>query len=532
MVGARDLARESGTLVAVTDRALPGLEDGPWRSLADSGVYQAGKLRVAQNIYPLDPEVGEGYVGRPGWYQLGATLAGQSQGFFQFKAAGIGELSIAVAAGTVYRMLPGSGVWTLAVTPANFVTAGAALSTTATIAFLLVFSGGFPRLMLSDGGNVPVLWDGGIGAGTITPMTNCPALYGQPTMYEARVFGIKAADRLMMVWSEADSPLTGYEAGGFNNAWSVRQTDNRDLSALVGTNSGLLIVRERSATHALGDVGPGFASESTREGVSETVGVMHPYAVVRAGNGVLFLDALARPQFYRQGAQGFSPVWHDLQASAATAARNLNLGSALGVAFPPLHAAFFLVAGTAASTALDALWMYDVAGEVPVPVATWTVPPNATALGTITLFSSSRGFLTTLLVGDSAGRVFALADPLDGTVWSDHLAAGTTAIVHLLETGELGYATKREKVFDRVDIAGQAPTAQTLLVQVATPDDYTASQACTIPFTTLDAHADVGIDAQGRWVRVWIGHFVADEQFGISAVAVTGYGSSSDPEIR
>jgi hypothetical protein len=522
--------------MAMTDRVLPGLEDGPWRSLADAGVYQAGKLRVARNVYPMDPAIGERYVGRPGWYQLGATLAGRLQGFLQFKGAGIGELSIAIAAGNLYRMLPGSGVWTLAVTPANIVTAGGLLSTTTpTIAALLVFSGGFPYLMLSDGVNQPILWSGGLGAAAITPMPNCPVLYGPPTMYEGRVFGIKAADRLTMVWSEADSPLTGYEAGGFTNAWSVRQTDNRDLSALAGTNAGLLIARERSATHAVGAVGPDFASEATREGVSETIGVMHPYAVVRAPNGILMLDALARPQFYQQGAQGFTPVWHDLSAAVALAARNVNFAAALGVAFPPLGMACFLMPGTELSTALDTLWLYDVSGPVPVPVAVWDADSGnglTCALGTVTLFSASRGYVTTLLIGDTAGHVYALSDPLAGTVWNDQWATGTVPIAHAIETGELGYATKREKVFDRVDIAGEAPTAQTLTVAVTTPNGQTADQTATLGLTALDTHADVGIDAYGRWARVRIEHEVLNEQFGLAAVAVTGYGSSADPEVK
>lgn len=533
--------------MARADRALQ-LEDGPWASLCDSGSYQPGKLRVAINIYPLDPAVGEGLTGRPGWskygFPAGSPFSGRVQGFVDFAG-----MAVCIAHGEIWRMVYGTGTWTLAASAANIVTAGAALydavGGVVPIGFLTVYVGGAARLFISDGINKPLLYDGTTGAASITPVPNCPILYGQPTMYEARVFGIKASNRRTMVWSESDDPLTGYEAGGFSNAWSLRQTDSHELSGLVGQNTGLLIFRERSTTSAAGDVGPNFSSASSRESISGTEGLGHPFSAVVVRNGVMGLDAQSRPQFYRNGAQGFTPVWHDLRAHAAIVTANMQMStssglySALAAEFSPLKAVFFLVAGTPGSTRKDQLWQYDVSDETPQPVATWTLDDGNpahefTAMAVLLAYDAVRGPTPTLVVGDSAGWTYALGDPISGTQWDDDWQGNLNQpIVHTLETGELGYTTKTEKIFDRVDLTGDPTVAMTgVSVQVRTPSGLNAAQTVTLPGGGDDAHTDVGIDAMGRWGRVRISHSTVGERFALSALTLSGSSSSADPEAK
>jgi hypothetical protein len=524
--------------MARTDSAI-SLEDGPFTGQVDSGVYQAGKLRVAQNVYPQDPMVGERVIGRPGFYQLGGTLPGRLQGFAQFNGAGVGELSVAVSAGRVFRMAAGATTWVEPFTTADMTTAGVALSTgTAAlgfqVGFLTVYVGGIAQLMISDGVNKPFLWNGSPGSGSLTPMPNCPVLYGPPTLYQSRVFGIKAADRLTMVWSETDNPLIGYDiAGGYGDVWSVRQTDNRPLSLVIGTNAGLFIARERSTTSAYGDVGPNFSSAATKDAVSGDVGTSFPFSGCVSGTNILLLDATCRPQMHRQGGQGYVPLWHDLRAHVAQSASNMNPQWGQGLVYPPANVALFLVPSTA-GTALNQLWVYDLSGSTPVAVGTWSVGDTTgqtTVIGMVTLFNSALGQVPTLLVGDTTGHVYALADPNMRTVWNDQWASGTVPIAHAIETGELGYSTKRDKVFDRLDLAGEAPTQQTLSVSVIAPGMSMAAQTVVIPASSDDQHVEVGLDAAGRWARVHIDHAVLGEQFGVSALTLTGYPTDDDPPV-
>jgi hypothetical protein len=111
-----------------------------------------------------------------------------------------------------------------------------------------------------------------------------------------------------MVWSEADSPTTGYEAG-FSNAWTIRQTNPHSLTRLYGTNQGLVVFRARSITMAVGDVGDDtFQSSDSQEAIDATMGTRSPWAVVELGMNLVFsergLEAVPDPA----GRHGCDPL--------------------------------------------------------------------------------------------------------------------------------------------------------------------------------------------------------------------------------
>src|SRR2546430_9136670 len=108
---------------------------------------------------------------------------------------------------------------------------GTVLSTTAAIDAVNFAN----KLIITDGINTPVAYDGT----SFTVLTNCPVLFGPPTVYYAKLFGITASDHHQLVWSEENDPTTGYTAGGFNNAWILGQTKQDAITRLLGTNAAL-----------------------------------------------------------------------------------------------------------------------------------------------------------------------------------------------------------------------------------------------------------------------------------------------------
>jgi hypothetical protein len=189
-------SRGLNVLMARTDRLLQ-LEDGPFNRMIDSlapTARQEGAYQLGENVYPEDPEVGEAIVGRPGMRPMGAQLSVFPkfvQGIIQFPHNTL-ETTVAIAGGEIFTFDWTTRLWTKQVTTANLTTAGATLSGVPLQVGLLVVTS---KLLISDGTNTPILWDGSAGAASITVLTNCPALYGQPTLHQSRVFGIKASTR-------------------------------------------------------------------------------------------------------------------------------------------------------------------------------------------------------------------------------------------------------------------------------------------------------------------------------------------------
>jgi hypothetical protein len=170
---------------------------------------------------------------------------------------------------------------TARVTAANFTSAGVTASdSTHWVQYLddIVF--------VQDDG-VPWTWDGTTGAGSLTNLTNAGnvAAYTAPAVYYGKLFFIKSSDRRVIVWSEENDAATGYEAGDYNNAWTLSQTNSHPLLWILGANNGLYYWRDDSIGMIQGAVTPDFSTTGTHDGVSTSTGI---YAPTDTFNGAVF----------------------------------------------------------------------------------------------------------------------------------------------------------------------------------------------------------------------------------------------------
>ena len=537
--------------MATADVLVP-IRDGPWNGMLDAISPTAkaqGKYLLGQNVYPLDPNIGEGVVGRPGVRVMGAIggSAGnrRTQGFYQFTKRDGTEYSIRIVGGKFETLNWATEVWTEVLTTAQLTAAGITLDSTATIAFL-TFS---DQVIISDGVNTAWMWNGTTGGG-LTKLTNAPVFYGPLTNDAGRVWGIKANETSTMVWSEVDDANTGYEAGGYNNAWTIAQTDPNRLYRLIGTNEALYVLRARSGTIISGQVTSTFEAAATRESLSDTIGTMSPFAVVVQDLNILLLDADMHPQMLRPGAAGFTEIWTALRETVKKSSRTpAILAKCQSLLYTPASLLFFSVPQRG-SVEPDMLLVYDVKGTVPVPVAVWT-GWDITAMGMIKNPTSGKNYF---FHGGVDGYSYLHGDPEDSAgPWDDELASGTVAVDHILETQALGYQIEQEKIFDRIDVSVRANTRMTLEISAETPRGATSgAQIITVDsgflgwdlslwddmiwdvdtsIGTQESHGDVGTDLQARWIKVKVRHRTAGEQFGLVALSVTAYSTDNDPEI-
>lgn len=537
--------------MADTDVAVP-LEDGPWTGILDSVAPTAkgtGKYLQGVNIYPLDPEIGEGVVGRPGVRQMGAQLGAgavrRTQGIFQFTKENGTEITVAIVGGKFYTLNWATEVWTEVLTAANLAGAAITLSATQPIGFVVYND----TLLVSDGVNTPWTWDGTTGAGLVK-LTNAPAFYGQPAVYYGRIFGIKASEPTVLVWSETDLANTGYEAGGYNNSWSLTQTDPNRLFGILGTNDSLIVARARSATSIGGSVTSNFSSAATRDSVSDTEGTQSPFALVLIGVNIMLLDADLHPQLVRPGGSGLTQLWTPMRENLKRLPKTpAMLEKSIAVNYTPAQLVLISVADIEA-TEPNLLMVFDAKEKIPIPVAVWS-GWEITSMSMVKSGVAATLGRPYLFHGGTDGRIYLHGHPDDDTFLTDDaLASGTIPIRHVLETMALGYSTKREKIFDRIDISSRSPTEQTLDVSVTTPRGRSTPQTIVLPpgipgwdfglwdemewdteASTQENHADVGIDEQARWVKVLLEHETLGEQFGVNALTVTAYTTDDDPEV-
>ncbi len=533
--------------MAADDREMV-IEDGPWNGLVDSiapTAKQPGKYLEGKNIYPLDPGIGDGVVGRPGVVQAGDILGSEGrrrgQGTFQFTKKNGTEHSIQITGGYFYTFNHTTQVWTEVLTNAQLATAGITLDQTAKLSFL-TFS---DSVIISDGINRAWDWDGTTGGG-LRVLTNMPIAYGQLTNYYARVFLISAAEPTKTYWSATNDATTGYAALG--NVWDITQTDPNRLYVILGTNDSLYAVRARSGTALGGVPSANFSSSATRDALSDSQGTMSPFAVTLQDVNLVVLDADMHPQYLRPGGAGFTPLWTPFRETLKDLPKTPEmLYKCMSVLYSPATLLLIAVPGES-QTECTMMLVYDVKGAVPVPVAVW----DGWEMTSLAMLKNATG-TPYLFHSDTTGRVYRHGNPEDATPWDDFLASGTVAIGHVLEPQALGYSTKREKVFDRLDLAVRAITDQQLVLTMLTSrGQVNAAQTITAgsgypgydtglydtvlydgatSLSTQEAHASAGVDELARWIKPRITHQVLGERFGIIALSVTGYAEDDDPPV-
>jgi hypothetical protein len=248
---------------------------------------------------------------RPGEDIQAVTAGGNNvvQGEWWFHKKDGTNLDVVVVGGELWTR-DADGNFTKKVTTANLTTASITLSSTARVR-MCTFSN---KVVFTDGVNTPFVWDGTSGAGGLTKLTNAPVAYGHPTVYYGKLFFVKNTERSTLVWSEEGDPNTGYEAGGFNNAWTLAQTaEVGSIIRIYGLNDGLYYWRGSSIGAIRGAVTTDFKNDGVHDGVSGVVGTLATDSVLWSNQRLWFVDRNGRPYRLQPGGEP-EPLWEQLGA--------------------------------------------------------------------------------------------------------------------------------------------------------------------------------------------------------------------------
>lgn len=495
----------------------------------DNQIAPPDVVYYAQDVL-IDQAGGPGvYRTRPGRYRVNSSSIGAGGGsvvgqlVYQFTKLDGTQYTVVIVDGKFYTLNWSTGVYTEVVTGANFATASITLSTTARCYAVTLND----KMIVSDGVNKPWTWDGTSGAGGLTSLTNAQVMYGQPTVYYAKLFGIKNTERSTIIWSNENDPTTGYESG-YNNAWRLSQTGSDPLFAIRGTNDALFYWRQRSVGAIRGAVDTTFATTGVLDAVSTLVGTRSPAGVCVYNDKIYFPDEYGRPCAFAIGGQVES-LWEQISLAFPTSSDDDDsLDFGLGTVQVSQTAADILKMVTVPwRGGQKMLFAYPaVGGAGPLTRASmfsattgaaeafWSLS-NVDGVHIIGEVINSTTNLPELLMLDTGGKTFSLG--LTGT-WVDSGPTGSTNIIASCVCGCRHAATDNaEFLFSRVDFVMDIRPAVsvTALVQLPTSRLPTASGglSCTVaadltsPFTLIQKHVSAGFKRHGRWAQVAVTRF-------------------------
>jgi hypothetical protein len=519
---------------------------GPFVGVRDTSQPPDARTGYAYALENCYADITSGLVlGRPGFTQMGSQQgsvgARVCQWIGQFTSTGGTEATVAILNGQILTYSWGSNAWSTSVSAANFGTAGITISTTARI-YAVMFN---DLLIVSDGTNTPFSWNGTSGAGGLTSLTNCPVLYGQPVVYYFKLFGIKNGERDTIVWSEEGTPNTGYEAGGYNNAWTLPGTQGEPIVALAPRNDSLGILRPRSTTTITGAVNDAFKTTGTRASVSERSGTRSPASVLVLDEGTVLLDADGFPQFwFTGGGYATDPSMADGCLETVAIVPNVSLLGAETL-YDPLTDLIVIGVGDTSNTHSVQYLCFRHHQSVPHYVGRFSGFP-AQRMGIV---KDADGSPRWVHAGVSDGYLYAHGFP-GGDLWSDALNAGTQAIAHTVVTQALGYDPDTASIFDQVTWVFHNPDDIYVTVDYETSRGMSlTSQALTIAgqggalwdvaqwdvdvwgSAMGEQRAKAGTLAHGRWVRHRVQHAQNGREFRLELVRVTGMRDGEEPEI-
>ncbi len=514
------------------------LKAGPFTGVSEADEPPAAtpdRLYRAQNVYVAATERRKTVLGRPGLEIMGADLGTNWQYLGQFSTTAGVQTSVGIVDGEIYTYNWGTDAWTKQVTTANLTTAGVTLSSSARVRGVVFFD----TLVLSDGVNKPFTWTGASGAGGLTSLTNAPVAYGQPVVYYSKLFFIKNTERDTIVWSEEGLANTGYEAGGYNNAWSLGGTKGENIVSLAARNDSLGVIRPRSTTVITGAVNDAFQTTGTRAAVSERIGTSSPDGVLVLDEGTIILDSDGRPQFWPNGggyAEGPS-MWQDCVGSIEGIDRD-DL-PVTQIVYDPLLNLILIGTAVAGETVMAQWLVFERTGGVPNYCGRWS--------------GFSADCMGVLLDGDLTPR-WCHADSANGIAykhgtpslgpWEDGFASGDVAIEHIIIGPALGYDVDEQCRFDELSLAffqvdetsvnidyetsrAIAATSQTvsltstvggLLWNVDNWDESTWGAA-----GSGELRKRVGLKAYGRWLRPRITHSTISKRIGLELMRLTAF---------
>lgn len=406
------------------------------------------------------------------------------------------------------------------------------------------------KFIVSDSVNKP--WTYAPDSTTFTLLSNAPVARAVPTVYYGKVFFIKDASPITIVWSEEGDPTTGYEAGGYTNAWDLTQVSGEPIAAILGTNDALFFWRASAFDMIRGEVSDDFATSGTVSGISSTVGTRSAHAILQIGRYIWFLDQYGRPQRYQIGGE-LEPIWVPAQYSLSSV-NETNLPAASAAHFAEANVVVFCIptdVTPVGNTNNMLLAFDDTTGAYLGP---WTDAGNinnysltgfdAFVVGTVKRLKKVRlahigGLPATTWVWHLPGDN---SDSAALGYYVDHGGLGTPQpIVSHLLPGPLGVSPDH-KVFDRIIVSlagggtvtnlkvglttaeGLIPTAQTVSVS-----GLSESGGGTLDVPHAEQRVVVGTLRRTRWLQVRLSHATSAEVLAVRRVTVRGVSDSADP---
>lgn len=519
------------------------LAQAGWKGVRDSldpTQHNPELCYFLQNVYPKDPFVGAGLLGRPGFSRTAAQIAAQDvQAVGQYSKLDGTEITFAVVGGEVYKYTWSTSMWSKEIATADLTGASITLASTGRV-YWEQFA---DELVFTDGTNTPFTWDGTNGGG-LTSLTNAPVAFGAPVVYYYKLFFIKDAERATIVWSEEGDATTGYEAGGFNNAWTLGQTDSDELYALMATNEALFYFRERSTGAIWGEVTTNFQTTGTQEAVSSSVGTRSPDGVVRVGSRVFFMDAEGRVQAIDVGGQNGGLVqpepWR-LARQTLGLQIDSQIEQVIALYNPDLDLVHFAVATEIADTLNEIINIH---------------PVSALFVGKFTGYDIfSMGLVKdadndqrpVLMHGDDGGVLWDWGVQDDGP-WQDEDTGGSAvAIRHVVETAPFAYDVRGTKILQRLDLSLLSDGMTGLLVKLTTERgvqvngltwsdasgasalwDSAVWDSASWSSGRAEVTATFAPDVYFRWARVRLEHETLNDEFGLIAAMMEVYPEGAD----
>lgn len=496
------------------------------RDSTDETTADATLARLMLNMVRGNGPNGSAIVGRPGSVQMGSALSGTVQaGAFTWTLGDNTRQTVAVHGGEISTYDWAGGTWTKVVTTANLTTAGAALNSTARVALVPFMN----RLVISDGVNFAIWWDGTSGAAGITELP--VKFYGVPTVYYSKLCGIDATDRKTLFWSEEGDATIGYYITvgplTYNNAWDNPGGAAGPLVKVTGTNDGLYIQKERQSLAIMGAMGPDFQTAGTRSNISEDVGTLSPWGVMVVDQGVFFIDADAQPWIMKIGA-GLLPLWKD----CAQLLKDVPRLSMINATVTYDEASAVYIAGVAATGQLGvSRWLAFHSDDLQYQ-GFWNGWSESMSAGTVI---DQFGVKRWSHADKTGGRVLAHGSPQSGP-WSDSVTGVTVAIANELISPFLGYDPNRAFLLSEAHVGFTAGTSVTLGYQTSVgygsfntfPLNATSTNQFILDVSLLDvgilgdvifsSQVTAGLAGRGRWASLILRHSVIDEPFGVDVM--------------
>lgn len=348
---------------------------------------------------------------------------------------------------------------------------------------------------------------------TVSALTDLSStnVVGRPTIYYGKFFTTLASDMATIVWSEENDPDTGYEATGFANAWTLRQTSNAPIMGLCGTNQALYVFRNNSITEITGPVETDFVSSGTLEGISTKVGCLAPDSICLVENTVWFLDQFCRPQKIQTGT-GLIPLWYNCRRQCAladmTAATQYgNWGRYL----PDSEVVIFRVAQASGNPALLVF-----SSRTQEYLGTWSISGfGGLDYGATFYDAAKRETLAVSMDTTSNPLQFAMQLSLSATDQRDVLVAGTASPAVSVTTPLMQADIDMEVLVDTMTVTGQiAPngTVPSLLAAFASSNAALGSPIALANTQSADTVQRYTVQPNvngGRWLQVQLTNDVA-----------------------